>query len=102
LSERTRTAEPSEVAPTRATAHLPGLDIEITHRRSPDGEAEQISITMQAIPSFEAFGRYLEATNPFAFWMQAVERAWSPWLDATRALTSPVSASDQRPKLKAD
>src|SRR5213083_1596951 len=44
-----------------------GLDIEIVHRRSPDGEAEQLSINLQAAPSFEALGRVLEAANPFAF-----------------------------------
>jgi len=27
----------------RATAHLPGLDIEIVHRRSPTADAERIS-----------------------------------------------------------
>jgi hypothetical protein len=46
---------------TRATAHLPGLEIEIVHRRAPGGDAEQISINLQAVPSFEAFGRFLEA-----------------------------------------
>ena len=46
---------------TRATARLPGLDIEILHRRSPDGDAEQISINLRATPSFEAFGGFLEA-----------------------------------------
>jgi hypothetical protein len=71
--------------PTRATAHLPGLDIEIVHRRSRDGEAEQISINMQAVPSFEAFGRYVEAANPFAFRAQAAQLVWSPWLDLARA-----------------
>jgi hypothetical protein len=40
------------------------LDIEIIHRRSL--KAEQISINLQAMPSFEAFGRFLETTNPFA------------------------------------
>jgi hypothetical protein len=59
-----------------ATAHLPGLDIEITHRRSPEGDAEQISINLQAVPSFEAFGRYIEAANPFLFWAQAARLAW--------------------------
>jgi hypothetical protein len=44
---------------TRATARLPGLNIEIIHRRSPNDEAEQISINLQAMPSFEAFGRLL-------------------------------------------
>jgi hypothetical protein len=52
-----------EDATTRATAHLPGLEIEIIHRRSPGAEVEQISINLQAVPSFEAFGRFLEATN---------------------------------------
>ncbi|HEY6995511.1 MAG TPA: hypothetical protein VH397_17530 [Xanthobacteraceae bacterium] len=59
----------SEIDATTARAHLPGLDIEIVHRRSPAGDAEQISISLQAVPSFEAFGRFLEAANPFAFWM---------------------------------
>ena len=35
---------------TRATARLPGLDIEIIHRRSPAAEVEQISINLQAVP----------------------------------------------------
>jgi hypothetical protein len=43
---------------TRATAGLPGLDIEIVHRWSPGGDAEQISINLQAVPSFKAFGRF--------------------------------------------
>ena len=55
---------------TWATARLPGLNIEIIHRRSLNDEAEQISINLQAMPSFEAFGRYLETANPFAFWAQ--------------------------------
>ena len=48
-------------APTSATARLPGLDIEITRRRSTSGEAEQISINLQAVPSFEAFSRFVES-----------------------------------------
>ena len=39
---------------TRATARLLGLDIEVLHRRSPSGDAEQLSINKQALPSFEA------------------------------------------------
>jgi hypothetical protein len=55
-----------------------GLDIEIIHRRSLNNEAEQISINLQAMPSFEAFGRYLETANPFVLWAQAVKMAWLP------------------------
>ena len=79
---------------TRATAHLPGLEIEIIHRGSPGAEAEQISINLQAlqaVPSFEAFGRFLEKANPFAFWAQAAQMAWLPWLGATRTLMLPWS-----------
>jgi hypothetical protein len=71
--------------PTRATARLPGLDIEIVHRRSPSGDAEQISINLQAVPSFEAFGRFVESANPFAFWTQVMRAAWLPWLAAAQA-----------------
>ena len=74
---------------TRATAQLPGLQIEIAHRQSPTGDAEQISISLLAVPSFEAFGRYLDAANPFAFWAQAAQMAWLPWLEAGRALMLP-------------
>ena len=71
---------------TRATARLPGLDIEIMHRRAVEGDAEQISINLRAAPSFEAFGRTLELTNPFAFWAQAAQLAWLPWLETARTL----------------
>jgi hypothetical protein len=74
---------------TRATAHLPGLDIEIVHRRSATGDAEQISITMQAVPSFAAFGRYVEDLDPFALWMQALQMAWAPWLQMASVLALP-------------
>jgi hypothetical protein len=76
---------------TRATAHLPGLEIEIIHRRSPGADAEQISIHLQVVPSFEAFGRFLATANPFAFWVQAAQMAWLPWLGAARTLTLPWS-----------
>ena len=68
-----------DIDTTMATARLPGLDIEIVHRRSPRGDAEQISINLQAVPSFEAFGRFIEIFNPFAFWAKI---AWLPWLGA--------------------
>ena len=84
---------------TRATAHLPGLDIEIAHRRSPTADAEQISISLQAVPSFEAFGRFLQTPNPFAFWVQAAQLVWFPWLGASSALTLPWSVAAEPPKL---
>jgi hypothetical protein len=80
-----------------ATAHLPGLDIEIVHRRFPDEDAEQISITLKAVPSFDAFGRYLETMNPFALWVQAMQLAWFPWLQAARAASRPYIAQLPKP-----
>jgi hypothetical protein len=52
---------------TRTTARLPGLDIEIIHRRSPNDEAEQISINLQAMPSFEAFWPVPRDGEPICF-----------------------------------
>ena len=76
-----------------ACGHLPGLDITIVHQRSASGNAEQISINLQAVPSFEAVGRFLEDANPFAFWMQATQLVWAPWFEAARmvGLASPSS-----------
>jgi hypothetical protein len=42
-------------------------------------------ISLQAAPSFAAFGRFLEATNPFLFWMRFAQTAWTPWFDASAA-----------------
>jgi hypothetical protein len=78
---------------TRATASLPGLEIEIVHRRPQGDDLEALSINLQAMPSFEAFGRFLETANPFVFWaqtmQQAMQMAWLPWLGASRALMLP-------------
>ena len=92
MCEFEEASRPSEFEATRATARLPGLDIEIIHRRAPAGDAEQISINLQAAPSFEAFGRYLEAVNPFVFWAQAVRLVWLPWLAVTGAVMPPSLA----------
>jgi hypothetical protein len=87
----------AETGATRATARLPGLDIEIVHRRTADGDAEEISINLRAAPSFEAFGRVLEAANPFAFWAQGAQVAWLQWLEAARALALPWTLALPRP-----
>lgn len=83
---------------TRATARLPGLEIEVVHRRAPD--AERISVHLQAMPSFEAFGRFLESANPFAFWAEAAQLMWMPflpWLETSRALMPPRNMTDAPP-----
>src|SRR3954466_2501905 len=55
--------EMSEYDETRATARLPNLDIEIVHRRPWEGNEEHLVVTLRAVPSFEAFGRFLEANR---------------------------------------
>jgi|SRR5262249_55793592 len=90
-----------DVDTTRASARLPGLNIDIVHSQSRDGGSEQISITLQAVPSFEAFGRALEAANPFAFWTQAMRLAWLPWLEAARIAMLPPSLPAPKSSTKA-
>jgi hypothetical protein len=89
----------AETGTTRATAHLPGLDIEIMHWRAVGGHAEQISVNLRAVPSFEALGRALEAANPFAFWAQAAQLAWLPLLGT---LTLPWTLTSSLPRPSGD
>ncbi|MCL2385417.1 MAG: hypothetical protein FWC84_06270 [Alphaproteobacteria bacterium] len=79
----TQTAMPENYAEeTRATARVGNLDIEILHGRSADGSAEHLAIHVEAVPSFAAFGRLIEMSNPFLFWMRFAGLAWTPWLPA--------------------
>jgi len=81
----------------KAVALLPRLKIEVLHSRSPAGDAEQLSISFVALPSFEAFGRYLEAANPFLFWMRFAETAWVPWLRAFSAPPPQIALAGSPP-----
>lgn len=81
--------EAAGIEATRATACLPGLDIEIVRRRAAEVDAEQISIRLTAAPSFAAFGRALEAADLFGFWAQVARLAWQPWLTATPTMVLP-------------
>ena len=78
---------------TRATARLPGLEIEILHRRMPGGEGEQLSINLLALPSFEALCRAVESASPFTLWAQAVGMIWLPWFGVARTLMLPWGGS---------
>jgi hypothetical protein len=86
----------------KAVAHLPDLDIEIVHHQSSDGLAEQISINLKAVPSFEAFARFYETMNPFVFWAEATRLVWFPWVEAMRAAMvqqGPTTLPKRRPAL---
>ena len=68
----------------RATARLPGLEVEIIHRRLPDADAEQLSINLQAVPSFEAvtldhetsLGDSADGSNLRAKWLSQSLISW--------------------------
>jgi len=97
------TAEDSrDVGETTATATLPGMTIEISHHRPPEGDREEITIKLQAIPSFEAFGSLLEATNPFAFWANATQLAWSSWFQAAQTMMPPSNMATLLPPISFD
>jgi hypothetical protein len=101
LSGFKATAYPSEVEDMKSIARLPGLEIEILHRQLPDGQGEQISINFTAVPSFEAFANP-EAFNPFALWAEAMRLAWSPWVEATRAVMLPAPLPKLRSEHRSD
>ena len=90
--------EPDKTEITRATARLPGLHIELTHRRAANGNAEQ------------TFGRAFEDADPFALWAQGAQAAWLaawlPWLEAARMMglpsTLPWAIAPARPRPPGD
>jgi hypothetical protein len=88
MPEQTCSRE-SKIEATKASARLPGLDIDVIHRQSPSGEWEQMSINIRATPSFEALGRSFEAADPFTLWVQAARLMWMPWLLTAQTMMLP-------------
>jgi len=87
-------SQENEIEATKASAHLPGLDIDIIHRQSSNGDWEQVSINLRATPSFEALGRSFEIADPFMLWAQAARLMWMPWLLTAQTIGLP----DGRPR----
>jgi hypothetical protein len=81
---------------TKLTARLPNLEVEIIRREDAAQNAEMLTLNFRAVPSFEAFGRYLlgsapEAapaaeSNPFGLWLNLWQQAWAPWLEVAKAM----------------
>jgi len=92
-------SQESEIEATKATAHLPGLDIDVVHRQSSTGDWEQVSINLRASPSFEALGRSFETADPFTLWAQAAHLMWMPWLLAAQTMKLPDGRSRALPNV---
>ncbi len=84
----------SAIEASKASAHLPGLDIEIVDQQSPNGDWKQMSINLRAMPSFEVLGRLFEAADPFTLWVQEARLMWMPWLLSAQTMMLP----DGRPR----
>lgn len=74
-------SQPEEM---RAVARLPGIDIDILHRKSDDIVGEEMLIRVRAMPSFDAALGAFEMANPFLMWSRMVQAAWEPWLNLVR------------------
>ena len=77
----------------KATARLPGLDIELKRRVDEAEGAEYVSITVRAVPSFEAFGAAMPLLNPFA----APLALWQSWADLAQAFWRPFLPQTAEP-----
>ncbi len=78
---------------TTVSVRLPRISIDVTHSSSPDRASERLAISIEAAPSFAAFAGYLDAGNPFAFWLQAMQLAWLPFI-ALQRLSAPTSVPE--------
>lgn len=88
----------SESDAIKASARLPGLDIDIIHRQSRDGDWEQVSVNLRATPSFEALGRSFEAADPFTLWARTVCLMWMPWLLTAQMMMLPGTPAASAPE----
>jgi hypothetical protein len=80
----------SEVDVVRASARLPGLDLDIIHRQSPNGDWEQMSINLLGNTVLRSARVLVEAANPFTFWVQATRFMWMPWLLTAQTMMLPA------------
>ena len=78
-----------EVDTTRATARLPDLDIEIVHRRSPGGDAEQLSINLEAVPLVRGVRLLCRECLSIRVLGAGGETDMAPWLVAAQAVMPP-------------
>ncbi len=54
-------------------------------------------MTLEAVPSFEAFGEFLERMDPFQAWLRLAQAWWLPWLKAVEGAWLPAPTSPNPP-----
>lgn len=74
---------------TRATARVANVDIEVLHRRAWTGDAEQLQVTLHAVPSFDAVLPMMTTYNPVLMLMRLTQAAWTPWLSLVAPTPGP-------------
>ncbi len=65
---------------TRAVARLPRLEIEIRHREAPEEGAEYLSVSLKAMPGFDAAAAWFHPMGFMLGWLalaDAMSKAWS-------------------------
>ena len=73
---------------TRATARLPGMEIELRYREAPEEGAEYLQISLKATPDLAAVGRSflhplamaLLPAIPLLLWQQSMAAMMGAWL----------------------
>lgn len=84
------------MAETRITGRLPQLDLEIRTGRDEAAGAEWMTLSLRAVPSFEAAARLLD---PLFWWQAAL--TFNPWLTWFHPAALPP-ASPKLPASRAD
>ena len=60
---------------------MDAAEMDVARASAVEGDPEEISISLRAVPSVEAFVRVLETAG---LWTQAMHWAWQPWFAAMR------------------
>ena len=77
---------------TRAVARLPGLEIEIRHRKVAEEGAEYLAVSLKAVPDLEAATAWLEPQRR----LLAAWAPFNPWLAAWRFWGLPLLPGGRR------
>jgi len=105
--------ERDQMVESRAVAHLPGLEIELRHKKAPGEHAEYLAVTLKATPDIDAVAAWLTpmrmaqamlAMNPFLAWAASanpfVAAMLRPERPAPRSILapSPPRPAGERPR----